>query len=351
MAVKKQTESIKGVGRDPKNKLIVQKSIPLFSLWKSDMTLAEFKILDTYLSRINSHDPEKRTVIFTKGEIETLLGVKKINKPQLASRLKNLGRFVELEDENNSKTHQIALFEEAYGEMDENGQWIVRLTCTAKAMKYVFNIENLRFIRYKLRCITSITSRYSYILFIYLEKNRWKKTWSVDVDELRLILNCNREESYKKFKVFNDRILKLCQKEILEKTECRFTYEPVKTGRRVTAVKFTLQTLSDLLPAVEGELEGQQQLPWFEQQPDDPLSFLGGACDNEFSREEMQEIFTIISTKTADQLPVAPGSPGDIEFSRYHYLAQMYARMNVQASRKKIPHRHEYFVKMLENDK
>ena len=76
---KKKIEPIIGTGKDPENKLTVQKSRPLFSLWRSDMTLAEFKILDTYLSRIDSRKPEKRTVIFSKGELEQLLGVKRIN--------------------------------------------------------------------------------------------------------------------------------------------------------------------------------------------------------------------------------------------------------------------------------
>ena len=31
------------------DKLTVQKSRPLFALWRSDLTLSEFKILDTYL--------------------------------------------------------------------------------------------------------------------------------------------------------------------------------------------------------------------------------------------------------------------------------------------------------------
>ena len=132
---KKMIEPIVGTGRDPDTKLMVQKSVPLLSLWRSDMSLPEFKILDAYLSRINSHNPEQRTVIFTKGELEQLLGIKKVNKPQLAARLKSLGRFVDLEDGNTRKVHQVALFEEAYGEMDENGLWSVKLTCTAKAMK------------------------------------------------------------------------------------------------------------------------------------------------------------------------------------------------------------------------
>ena len=50
----------------------VQRSWPLYALWKSDLTLAEFKILDFYLSRINSHEPNKRKVIIYKKELEEL---------------------------------------------------------------------------------------------------------------------------------------------------------------------------------------------------------------------------------------------------------------------------------------
>ena len=349
MPKKKQIEPIVGPGNAPENKLTVQKAQPLFSLWRSDMTLAEFKILDTYLSRIDSHNPDKRTVVFTKGELEQLLGVSKINKADLSQRLNNLGRFVEVE-KSDHKLHKVALFEEAYGELDENGQWSIQLTCTAKAMKYIFNIEELGYLRYKLRCITSLTSRYTYILFLYLENNRFRKTWEVEVDELRRILNCDNEQTYAQFKRFNDLILKKSQKELFEKSECRFTYEPVKTGRRVTAVKFTLETIADLLPDA-GELEGQQQLQWFDEDIDDPLTFLSGACGNEFTPEQMKEIFEVISCRTADQLPVAPEHPGDIEFSRYHFLAQMYAKLNTRATAKPIKNRHSYFLAMLKNDK
>lgn len=46
---------------------LVQKSNPLQSLSETKMTLAEFKILDAYLSKIDSHNPEKREVVFDKG--------------------------------------------------------------------------------------------------------------------------------------------------------------------------------------------------------------------------------------------------------------------------------------------
>ena len=71
---RKKIEPITSLGSE--DKLTVQKSLPLFALWRSELTLAEFKILDTYLSRIDSHKPEKRAVMFEKGELEKILGVK-----------------------------------------------------------------------------------------------------------------------------------------------------------------------------------------------------------------------------------------------------------------------------------
>ncbi len=344
MAKKKTIEPIIGTSKDPENRLTVQKSIPLFSLWQSNMSLSEFKILDTYLSRINSHDPEKRTVVFTKGELEKLLGVKKINKSQLAARLKSLGRFIDVEDGNTKKVHQIALFEEAYGEMDSNGLWTVKLTCTTKAMKYIFNIDKLGYLRYKLHSIVCLKSRYAYVLFLYLEYNRFRKSWEIDVDMLRQFLNCDQDKSYAAFKVFNDRILKRCQKEIHEKTECRFEYEPIKMGRRVTAIRFTLETLAD---SIEPPIPGQMTIADYEDlvlDPDDPLIFLSSACNNEFSREQMEVLLAAIAAKDL------PPHPDGLEFARYHYLQQQYAMLNVRAAAGKITHRFEYLLKMIQNN-
>lgn len=243
---KKKIEPITGVPNE--DKLTVQKSLPLFALWQSDLTLSEFKILDTYLSRIDSHKPDKRAVMFEKGELEALLGVQKINKKDLEARLKHLmEHVVKLEDKVSKKGFRlVSLFEEAIAEQDDNGLWQVKLECTQKAMMYFFNVESLGYLRYKLRCITSLTSRYTYIMFTYLEHNRYRKSWEVDLDELKQILACDTEETYKEFKRFNDRLLKRVHKEMHEKTECRYTYEPIKKGRSVVAIRFTVETLPKL---------------------------------------------------------------------------------------------------------
>ena len=338
MAKKKIIEPIIGTGKQPETQLTVQKSIPLLSLWQSDMSLAELKILDTYLSRINSHDPEKRTVIFTKGELEQLLGVKKINKPQLAARLKSLGRFVDVEDGNTKKIHQVALFEEAYGEMDENGIWTVKLTCTAKAMKYIFNVEKLGYLRYKLHSIVSLKSRYAYILFLYLEHNRFRKSWEVDVDVLRKFFNCT-EELYDEFKYFNQRILRRCQTELHEKTECRFDYAPVKTGRRVTGVRFTLETLAD---TIEPVLHGQMSIDDYEDE--DPNAIYAVVLPPELTAEQIEALRVLAGRKVQwDPYGALPR-----ECVVADYLKHKVLLMN--ASKNDVKHKYKYLLSMIEND-
>lgn len=243
---KKKVEPVIGLGNE--DKLVVQKSLPLFALWQSDFTLSEFKLLDTYLSRIDSHKSDKRQIVLEKGQIEEALGVQKINNPDLKARLKHLmGNVVEVPDKDIKKGFRlVTLFEEAEAEQDKNGLWQVKLECTQKAMKYFFNIENLGYLRYKLRCITSLTSRYSYIMFIYLESNRFRKSWEVDLEELKRILACENEETYKEFKHFNNLLLKKIQKELHKKTECRYSYEPIKKGRSVVAIRFEVETLPAL---------------------------------------------------------------------------------------------------------
>ena len=240
----------KGAGKEPEN-LLVQKSNPLLSLSETGLTLAEFKLLDAYLGRINSHDPEKRFIRFEKGEIENLLGVVKLNASDLEKRVKNLFQTVRIRDSNKRKGFTlIALFEKAECYQDEDGLWQVDLGASPSAMEYIFKPERLGYLRYSLRNVVKLTSRYSYVLFLYLEQNRHMHlSWEVPLDELKALLRCTAE-SYNAYKEFNKKILKKCHEELNEKTDCKFSYEPIKRGRAVKAVRFSLEPLAekDTLP-------------------------------------------------------------------------------------------------------
>jgi hypothetical protein len=338
---KKKTPPIEGTGRKPEE-LLVQKSRPLFALWQSDLTLQEFKILDTYLARIDSHQPDKRTVVFEKGELEQLLGVSKINLPQLKDRLKHLmGNVVEVGNPKQPKSmHLITLFEEAAATQDETtGLWEVHLECTRKAMKYCFNIDKIGYLRYKLRGIVSLQSRYSYVLFLYLESNRRYKTWTVDLNELKAILKCDKEETYKEYKRFNDLILKRCSKEILEKTEQRFIYEPIKKGRKVIAIKFTLETLAD---AIEPAIPGQLCLDDFADDAEQDL--FAGSLPEGLTEEQVEALKALAAPKIKHD----PSGLHPWECALADYLRQKTLLM--QAHNRKVKHPFSYLKTMIEKD-
>lgn len=322
----------KDAGKNP-DELLVQKSNPLLSLTETDMTLPEFKILDAYLARIDSHNDERRTVVFEKGKMEELLGVTKISQKDLKERLKNLYKVVELEDEtlkNGFRT--VGLFEEATASQDEDGLWNITLTCTQAARRYIFNIENIGYLQYRLRNVINLTSRYSYVMFMYLENNRFRKEWDVSLDDLKRMMKCTGE-SYDEFKIFNARILKACQRELEEKTSIRYSYSPLKRGRRVNGIHFCLKT----------RYEQVEEIIQAETRPEpanEMTSFLADAVENAFSEEQMEYINMKLTTLQLD-------SPLGSEIAKYDFLRENYIKMKLQEKDHKINNRYQYFLKMI----
>ena len=331
---------ITNIGKDTENH-VVQKANPLMSLSETGLTLAEFKILDVYLARIDSHKPKERFIRLEKGEIEKYLGVTQIKPSDLEKRIDNLFQVVTIRDKNKANGFvKIALFEKAVCYQDEGGLWQIDLGASESAMEYIFNVENIGYLRYRLRNIVNLTSRYSYILYLYLERNRHLHlSWEVRLDELKSLLRCTAER-YNQFKFFNSEILKKCHKELNEKTECHFSYSPIRKGRNVASIRFSLEPLTSTLPGEEQETVRDVE----DIDANDPQELLAEACKNEFSREEMEVIFNVICEKD-----IVAGVDG-IEAARYHYLSKKYSLLNLEARKKKISNRFKYFLAMLEKD-
>lgn len=341
---------------DISGKLIVQKSNPLQSLSETPLTLAEFKILDAYLARIDSHKPDKRYVVFEKGELEEKLGVTKIPKAELDKRLKNLFQPVKIQDKRKPNgVSYIALFTKAAYEEDEDGFFKVILASSPEAMEYIFNIENIGYLKYTLKNIIDLTSRYSYILFLYFESNRHRQSWEVSLENLKKILNCTAER-YENYKFFNSDILKKCQQELHEKTAMRYSYESVRTGRKVTSIKFTIEKNStDYIDIFDIENDSAEEV--INENPEDKysnknLAFLAGACNYEFTEAQMEEIFAIL-VLDEDQTVIRPRFDGGISTGRYSYLQYRYATLNSRCENKKlkpISNRFSYFKRIITKD-
>lgn len=231
------------IGQDNTENFVVQKSAPLLALWQSSLTLMEFKILDAYLSRVNSHDSSDQKVRFEKRELENLLGTSPIHIRDLEKRIQHLSMIKIIDEENGFIP--IALFADAVCCPDEYGQWEIELQCTQQAVPYVSNIDNIGYLGYKLGSVIHLKSRYSYLLFLYLEQNRYRSPWIIPLEELREYLGCT-SNFYNSYTQFNKNILRRCQRELAEKSSYKFQYVPIRRGRTVQYLRFVLEHVQDL---------------------------------------------------------------------------------------------------------
>ena len=326
---------------------LVQKSNPLQSLSETKMTLAEFKILDAYLSKIDSHNPEKREVVFDKGELENLLDVVRITNTDLAHRIDNLFKVVTIRDpEKPNKFTKIALFSCVERTQDDDGQWTIKLACSPEAMEYIFNIESAGYLRYHLKNVVNLTSRYSYLLFLYLESNRFRGAWTIPLDDLKKMLCCTAD-TYSEYKRFNDLVLKKCQKELSKKTDIDFDYVALRRGRKVTSIQFILKTPQNAADSpVEPLFDDPVEFDWADFYGSERLATLAEGCNYEFNKAEMEQIARVL---VRINIPCDRTTKSEL-FGKQFYLREKYAALNAIMCKKPIKNRFKYFLRMLDSD-
>lgn len=334
----------------------VQKSDPLLLMRSVPFSLGELKILDTYISRINATDDTRRTVIFTKEEYEELMGLTSANYRALEKHTEGLlGKVVTLEMPNKDFL-KFVLFTKAYYHKDEYGKPIIEITCTEEAKELFFCVNKYHYFKYALENVINLTRKASYLLYVYIRSNRYRRKWEVPLEKLRdTILDCKGQESYLAFKEFKRAVLEPAVKEVNAKTDCHFEYEAVKRGRRVAKIKFIYHPqqllVEDQTVSISGNNE-EDDVDWEQVYGSEQLAILAEGCAYEFNKDEMEQISRVL---IRIHIPKDRISGSQI-FGKQFYLREKYAALNAEASKKAqnnekpIRNRFKYFLKMLEDD-
>lgn len=346
--LKGKDEEIKG---NLDQKYWVQKSDPLVLMRSVPFSLGELKVLDTYISRINAADDSRTTVIFTKEEYEELMGISKINADVLKKHAEGLlGKIVTLEMPNKSFL-KFVLFTSAYYHLDDCGVPIIELSCSPQAKDLFFCIGKYHYFKYALENVINLTRKASYLLYLHILTNRYRGEWELLLDELRdEVLDCKEQASYQEYKIFKNRVLDPAVKEVNKKTDCHFTYEPIKRGRKVAKIKFIYQSQEQeqldgqlSLLDVEEQLEGLDEESISLKRYGSELAYFIGdiACKNEFTVEQVQVIKDLV-------IKIIPQN--DV-MERCNYVISQMNIMNAYDTQKDpIKNRFNYLRKMLEKE-
>ena len=142
--------------------------------------------------------------------------------------------------------------------------WII-----VKALK-----DNYYFTQFDLLQIAKLKSKYSVILYelakrYYSKDNPNINIPKMSIDEFRDLTNT--QDKYKRISNFKKKVLDVACEEISEKTNLNISYKTIKTGRRITDIKFktNIEEKELLDPVKEKEEYSDKVLELFELLPDD----------------------------------------------------------------------------------
>jgi len=121
---------------------------------------------------------------------------------------------------------------------------VLEIEFNKELLNYLLEIKN-KYVRYDIKNIMKLNSKYSIRLYEFL-KNQFEKTKKfskvaekkVKTEELRELLSI--PASYK-YNMFKKTALEVSKRQINQLTDISFDYEEIKTGRKITHIKFIIE--------------------------------------------------------------------------------------------------------------
>ncbi len=321
----------------------VNKSRPLILMQAVPFTLAELKILDIYLSRIDPNDPNSREVTYTKADYERLIGLRRCKVETLQSYIEHLMKPVQIPCENEGDFDLVPLFEKAEFRKVA-GQYTITMRCHEDVKRYFFgDIKQIGVLRYRLKNVLPLTSVYSIWLYYYLRDNASRKEWMATVDQLkRDVFRCADDPYYAEYKRFSEKILVPSLKEVNELTDLTYSVLAANTGKYVTHIHFTLIEDRSLAFGPEYSAENDCELwDYLNEEYKCELEDLSATLNHEFDEGQLQ---VLIGT-----IPCDIRCDYTVTYNWCYKLYQEFCQIASQAEKKGSPikNRYAYFKSML----
>ena len=203
-----------------------------------DLSLEEQKLILTLASMVQPEDEEFKPYIFKISDFMKLLGVENQAKyteiPKITKEL--MKKVFEIEEGNR-------IIQSAWlsGTIYEKGTGCVTLKFNPDLKPYMLKLNNM-FTQYRLANILSMKSKYSPRIYEILKCNEFKKQGYIDlqIEDLRKLLKA--ENIYPRYNDFKRKIIEQTQRELKKLSDISFDFEEIKTGRKVTSLKFYIHS-------------------------------------------------------------------------------------------------------------
>lgn len=355
----------------------IQKRNILNELRSNNMTLQELRLFSIYLSKINKADTSTRVVRFPLDDFRRIMGL------GLGENIYNfkytvrhiLQQVVEVPNENGKGYSAFQLFKKAKVEKDEQEEWYVELDAHDDALPLMFEFKN-KYFNYKLWNALRLKSPNQVRMYEILKQYEDIGKRTLTITELRELLGIGKNEYSGRtgWSDFKKKVLDSCQKALKESTDICYTYERGKAGAggKWLTIIFYIKKNNDYIdPLTLDEFIDQtsnftssefdfaddldeDDIRLAKYGGDEYLATLAEAVNDEFSKEDMEQIRLVLARIDVPEDHNFSGSEA-VLWGRHQYLQEKYAALNAEEKRKKsrnekIGSRFNYFLAMLEKD-
>ena len=251
-----------------RNKMVV-KANDLIQKSRFDMSLQQQKIVLFLISQITPNDKEFKEYEFSVQEFCRVCGISGVsgkNYQDLRRCIKELADKSVWVKLNNGEETLLRWVEKPYINQ-ANGQ--IRIRMDEDMKPYLLQLKD-SFTQYELIYTLYFKSKYTIRLYELIksihfhELEEYHRTFSLD--ELRVTLG---GENYTEYRDFKRRVLDIAVNEINAYSDKQVSYTPIKKGRTVESIEFTINTKSilerlEIRSNIEKDM-GTDQLSLFEQ--------------------------------------------------------------------------------------
>lgn len=220
-----------------------------------EMTALEKNILYMVMASIRKNDPATTIYQVSARELMALTGQEiKVSDMQLATK-KLITRYFETTLGNGDFLQATFVASAQY----RKGLGIIELELSQKVRPLYVELKS-RFTTIQLHTALTLNSKYAKRLYelFSMHKNLPDKSFRISVQELKerleLIDTKTGKDRYEKWTHFKKAALDPAEREINSKADLSFSYTPIKQGRSVTQIEFTVEyQSSQKIVAYEGQ--------------------------------------------------------------------------------------------------
>ena len=322
----------------------VEKRNDLNEIRTKHMTMQQLRFFAIYLSRINARDESTRRVRFPLADFQKIMGLGRLNIANLKAATDGLlCQIVHLPTKNGGyKSFQ--LFKECTVDKAHDGEWFVEIDAHDKALPMFFDFKE-KYFTYDVGNVLRLGSSNQMRMYeILKQRQTLRQPVIIQLQELRELLGLD-DDKYTRYQDFRVRILDKAQKELAEQTDIKFTYEPVKKGRKIAALAFNIQRndlkfpqmcIEEYIAALPDPEEAEDDAPEFDADTTGGGDLYADALPDSLSAAEV-EALRALAVEHVD----AGGGLADAELKVFDYLSEKTRLMYAQ---KKAVKQENYFA-------